>query len=136
MNSSRNSVSPMPCGWSLRPGQRHQVDHVDHADPQLGQPLAQDLRGRDGLHGRRRRRRRPARCRARACRRRCRPTPRSPAPRAQCSTASSIVSHCSCGCLSMTIRFTYELSGSSGRPPTAGSWRPAAGRPGRRRRAG
>ena len=31
-----------------------------------------------------------------------------PAPRAQCSTASSMVSHCSCGCLSMTIRLTYD----------------------------
>ena len=32
----------------------------------------------------------------------------TPAPRAQCSIASSIVSHCSCGCLSMTTRLTYD----------------------------
>ena len=30
----------MPCGWSLRPGQGHQVDDVDDPDLQLGQPLA------------------------------------------------------------------------------------------------
>ena len=31
-----------------------------------------------------------------------------PAPSAQCLIASSMVSHCCWGCLSITIRFTYE----------------------------
>ena len=33
----------------------------------------------------------------------------TPAPRAQCASASSVVSHCSCGCLSMTMRLTYDV---------------------------
>ncbi len=32
-----------------------------------------------------------------------------PAPAAQCSTAASIESHCGWGCLSMTMRLTYDL---------------------------
>ncbi len=31
-----------------------------------------------------------------------------PAPVAQCSTACSMVSHCSCGCLSITIKLMYD----------------------------
>ena len=35
----------------LRPGQRHQVDDVDHPDDEVGQHLPQQLGGRHGLHG-------------------------------------------------------------------------------------
>jgi hypothetical protein len=91
----------------LAPRQRHQVHDVDDAHPQVRQALLEDGRRRDRLHrdhvsgagehdvrvaG-------PVVVPAHS---------QTPAPRAQCSIASSIVSHCSCGCLSMTTRFTYE----------------------------
>ena len=55
----RTRASDSPCGCSRVVLQPHQVDDVDHPDPQVGEVPAQDLDRGEGLQRRARRRRRP-----------------------------------------------------------------------------
>ena len=101
-------MSLIPCGWSRGRIESHQVHHVDHSGLQPGQPVAQDLCRRDGLHGDDVARTGehdvrfgvPSSLPAQG---------QMPAPRAQCRAACSIESYCNCGCLSITIKFTYDV---------------------------
>ena len=129
----RSARRDMPCGWTSRGRDRHQVDDVDDADAQLGHVLAQQRGGGDRLLRRhvadagehdvgvlaadRVARPLPAptrRARSARARRRCR------------GTAAA-------GCLSMTIEVDVVAAAQAVvGDPTAGSWRPAAGRRARR----
>ena len=84
--------------------QLHEIDDVDHADPQLGQMLAQDRDRRQRLE-----RRDIAgaghdevRLAVLSLLAHC----QMPMPSLQCATAASIDSHCGAGCLPATTTLT------------------------------
>ena len=90
-------------GLRLQP---HEVDDVDHADPQVRQLGAQQGPPRPGPPTSARRRRRPGRRRGRPRRCRCSPTSTRPARGVQCSAASSGPRTSRTGCLPATTTLT------------------------------
>ena len=98
-------ASVMPWGWCSRREQRHQVDDVDDAHPQLRhvlpQPPAAATVSRVGMS--------PAAARTMsgsASLVDARPLPDATRRARSARSRSSMSSHWSCGCLSMTMRLT------------------------------